>query len=133
MPTSNQLLMLLNLQRNLLFTTFLKTVPLAQLLESRAIVRNSPTIKDVISLFHTYIAFCNFYAKNHLPTTNSTDYWDSLSLISGPRSWTSCPTWDSVASLPPSLCYNFLSLPCLLPHLDSPTPLLLLCSIPYSH
>ena len=64
---SAQLLTLPNLQRNLLFTTFLKTVLLSQLVESCIIIRNSPTVRDAISLFHTYIAFHNFYAKKPPP------------------------------------------------------------------
>ena len=67
MPSSNQLLSLPNLQRNLLFTCFLETPSLAHILESRATVRNSPALRNAIDLFRTYIAFRNFYAEKPGP------------------------------------------------------------------
>ena len=67
MPSSEQLLSLPNLQRNLLFTCFLETPSLARILESRAAVRNSPAIRNAIDLFRTYVAFRNFYAKKPAP------------------------------------------------------------------
>ena len=67
MPSSEQLLSLPNLQRNLLFTCFLETPSLACILESRAAVRNSPAIRNAIDLFRTYVAFRNFYAKKPAP------------------------------------------------------------------
>ena len=67
MPSSEQLLSLPNLQRNLLFTCFLETPTLARILESRAAVRNSPAIRNAIDLFHTYVAFRNFYAEKPGP------------------------------------------------------------------
>ena len=67
MPSSEQLLSLPNLQRNLLFTCFLETPSLARILESRAAVRNSPAIRNAIDLFHTYVAFRNFYAEKPAP------------------------------------------------------------------
>ena len=67
MPSSDQLLSLPNLQRNLLFTCFLKTPSLARILESRAAVRNSPAIRNTIDLFHTYVTFRNFYAEKPAP------------------------------------------------------------------
>ena len=71
MPSSEQLLSLPNLQRNLLFTCFLESPSLAHILESRAAIRNSPTIHNTIDLFRTYIAFCNFYAERPGP-------WDEI-------------------------------------------------------
>ena len=67
MPSSEQLLSLPNLQRNLLFTCFLETPSLARILESRAAVRNSPAIRNAIDLFRTYVAFRNFYAEKPAP------------------------------------------------------------------
>ena len=67
MPSSEQLLSLPNLQRNLLFTCFLETPSLARILESRAAVRNSPAIRNAIDLFRTYVAFRNFYAEKPTP------------------------------------------------------------------
>ena len=67
MPSSEQLLSLPNLQRNLLFTCFLETPSLARILESRAAVQNSPTIRNAIDLFRTYVAFQNFYAEKPAP------------------------------------------------------------------
>ena len=67
MPSSEQLLSLPNLQRNLLFTCFLETPSLARILESRAAVRNSPAIRNAIDLFCTYVAFRNFYAEKPAP------------------------------------------------------------------
>ena len=67
MPSSTQLLALPNLQRNLLHTFFLETPSRSQLIKSHAIVRNSPAIKDTTSLFHTYIAFCDYYAEKPPP------------------------------------------------------------------
>ena len=67
MPSSEQLLSLPNLQRNLLFTCFLETPSLARILESRAAVRNSPAIRNAINLFRTYVAFRNFYAEKTAP------------------------------------------------------------------
>ena len=67
MPSSEQLLSLPNLQRNLLFTCFLKTPSLARILESRAAIRNSPAIRNAIDLFRTYVAFRNFYAEKPAP------------------------------------------------------------------
>ena len=67
MPSSDQLLSLPNLQRNLLFTAFLETPTLFRILESRAAVRNSPAIRNAIRLFHTYVAFHNFYAEKPGP------------------------------------------------------------------
>ena len=67
MPSSEQLLSLPNLQRNLLFTAFLETPSLARILESRAAVRNSPAIRNAIDLFRTYVAFRNFYAEKPAP------------------------------------------------------------------
>ena len=67
MPSSEQLLSLPNLQRNLLFTCFLESPSLARILESRAAVRNSPAIRNAIDLFHTYVAFRNFYAEKPGP------------------------------------------------------------------
>ena len=67
MPSSEQLLSLPNLQRNLLFTAFLETPSLACILESRATVHNSPAIHNAIGLFCTYIAFRNFYAEKPAP------------------------------------------------------------------
>ena len=67
MPSSEQLLSLPNLQRNLLFTSFLETPSLARILKSRAAVRNSPAIRNAIDLFHTYVAFRNFYAEKPAP------------------------------------------------------------------
>ena len=67
MPSSEQLLSLPNLQRNLLFTCFLETPSLARILESRAAVRNSPAIRNAIDLFRTYVAFQNFYAEKPAP------------------------------------------------------------------
>ena len=67
MPSSEQLLSLPNLQRNLLFTAFLKTPSLVRILKSRAAVRNSPAICNAIGLFRTYVAFHNFYAKKPAP------------------------------------------------------------------
>ena len=67
MPSSEQLLSLPNLQRNLLFTCFLKTPSLARILESRAAVRNSPAIRNTIDLFRTYVTFWNFYAEKPAP------------------------------------------------------------------
>ena len=67
MPSSEQLLSLPNLQRNLLFTSFLETPSLARILESRAAVRNSPAIRNAIDLFRTYVAFRNFYAEKPAP------------------------------------------------------------------
>ena len=67
MPSSEQLLSLPNLQRNLLFTCFLETPSLARILESRAAVRNSPAIRNAIDLFRTYVAFRNFYAEKPGP------------------------------------------------------------------
>ena len=67
MPSSEQLLSLPNLQRNLLFTCFLETPSLAHILESRAAVRNSPAIRNAIDLFRTYVAFRNFYAEKPAP------------------------------------------------------------------
>ena len=63
MPSSEQLLSLPNLQRNLLYTSFLESPILSHLLESRAAVRNSPALLNAISLFRTYVAFRNFYAE----------------------------------------------------------------------
>ena len=67
MPSSKQLLSLPNLQRNLLFTSFLETPSLARILESRAAVQNSPAIRNAIDLFRTYVAFRNFYAEKPAP------------------------------------------------------------------
>ena len=67
MPSSDQLLFLPNLQRNLLFTCFLESPSLARILESRAAVRNSPAIRNALDLFHTYVTFCNFYAEKPGP------------------------------------------------------------------
>ena len=67
MPSSDQLLSLPNLQRNLLFTCFLETPSLARILESRAAVRNSPALRNTIDLFRTYVAFRNFYAEKPAP------------------------------------------------------------------
>ena len=67
MPSSEQLLSLPNLQRNLLFTCFLETPSLARILESRAAVRNSPAVRNAIDLFRTYVAFRNFYAEKPPP------------------------------------------------------------------
>ena len=67
MPSSEQLLSLPNLQRNLLFTCFLESPSLARILESRAAVRNSPAIRNTINLFCTYVAFRNFYAEKLAP------------------------------------------------------------------
>ena len=67
MPSSEQLLSLPNLQRNLLFTSFLESPSLARILESRAAVRNSPAIRNAIDLFRTYVAFRNFYAEKPGP------------------------------------------------------------------
>ena len=67
MPSSDQLLSLPNLQRNLLFTSFLESPTLFRILESRAAVRNSPAIRNAINLFHTYVAFRNFYAEKPAP------------------------------------------------------------------
>ena len=67
MPSSEQLLSLPNLQRNLLFTCFLETPSRARILESRAAVRNSPAIRNAIDLFRTYVAFRNFYAEKPAP------------------------------------------------------------------
>ena len=67
MPSSEQLLSLPNLQRNLLFTCFLETPSLARILESRAAVRNSPAIRNAIDLFCTYVTFRNFYAEKPAP------------------------------------------------------------------
>ena len=67
MPSSEQLLSLPNLQRNLLFTCFLETPSLARILESRAAVRNSPAVRNAIDLFRTYVAFWNFYAEKPAP------------------------------------------------------------------
>ena len=67
MPSSEQLLSLPNLQRNLLFTCFLETPSLARILESRAAVRNSPAICNAIDLFCTYVAFRNSSAKKPAP------------------------------------------------------------------
>ena len=67
MPSSEQLLSLSNLQRNLLFTCFLETPSLARILESRAAIRNSPAIRNAIDLFRTYVAFRNFYAEKPPP------------------------------------------------------------------
>ena len=67
MPSSEQLLSLPNLQRNLLFTCFLETPSLAHILESRAAVRNSPAIRNTIDLFRTYVTLRNFYAKKPAP------------------------------------------------------------------
>ena len=63
MPSFAQLLTLPNLQRNLLFTTFLETPHFSQFLEGCAIVRNSLFIHNAITLFSTYIGFYNFYAE----------------------------------------------------------------------
>ena len=71
MPSSKQLLSLPNLQRNLLFTCFLESPTLSRVLESRAAVRNSPAIRNTINLFHTYVAFRNFYAERPGP-------WDEI-------------------------------------------------------
>ena len=67
MPSSDQLLSLPDLQRNLLFTSFLESPTLFRILESRAAVCNSPAIRNAINLFHTYIAFRNFYAEKPAP------------------------------------------------------------------
>ena len=67
MPSSNQLLSLPNLQRNLLFTCFLESPTLSRILESRAAIRNSPAIRNAIDLFRTYVAFRNFYAEKPAP------------------------------------------------------------------
>ena len=67
MPSANQLLSLPNLQRNLLYTCFLETPSLPRILESRAAVRNSPAIRNAIDLFHTYVAFRNFYTEKPTP------------------------------------------------------------------
>ena len=67
MPSSEQLLSLPNLQRNLLFTVFLETPSLACILKSRAAIRNSPAIRDAIGLFCTYVTFRNFYAEKPAP------------------------------------------------------------------
>ena len=67
MPSSEQLLSLPNLQRNLLFTSFLESPSLARILESRAAVCNSPAICNAIDLFCTYITFCNFYTEKPEP------------------------------------------------------------------
>ena len=67
MPSSEQLLSLPKLQRNLLFTCFLETPSLARILESRAAVRNSPAIRNAIDIFRTYVAFRNFYAEKPAP------------------------------------------------------------------
>ena len=72
MPSSKQLLSLPNLQRNLLFSAFLETFSLTRILESRAAIRNSPTIHNTISLFHTYVAFRNFYTEKP-PSYNKYD------------------------------------------------------------
>ena len=67
MPSSNQLLSLPDLQRNLLFTSFLESPTLFHILEFQAAVRNSPAIQNTINLFRTYVAFRNFYAKKPAP------------------------------------------------------------------
>ena len=67
MPSSKQLLSLPNLQRNLLFTSFLETPSLARILESRAAIRNSPAVRNAIDLFRTYVAFRNYYAEKPSP------------------------------------------------------------------
>ena len=67
MPSSDQLLSLPNLQRNLLFTSFLKSPTLFHIVESRAAVHNSPAIRNTINLFHTYVAFRNFYVEKPAP------------------------------------------------------------------
>ena len=71
MPSSAQLLILPALQRNLLFTSFFKTLSLSHLLKSHAIVHNSPAIRDAITFFQVYIVFCNYYAKKTPPYNHS--------------------------------------------------------------